>query len=502
MTFLHNFYYSIKKYLFTTMILVISLNIFASELENNLDNEEKFPQVSDLIPSPGRINKLVATYSTELNKTIELYEFDVFGIAKYDVKSKKLTKQQRFNKIKDKIFDKILVIEGKKTDIDKSLSYKNNHDDMLDKNSVIYFYDMRIVGKFVTDKMIETEYNSNRKKFLLDFESEKKNVKKLLVSQNSKKISDYAKFFMDSLRTSYKVYYNDSLYNEMLNRFNFNSKQKLIDSVKSLRGNQTLARYNKIDLKASYLASRIENVKPMNIPFLKQRKNALRNLTDGLIINELLTLEARKAGMHEINKVKIQSDMDMESYIGTTYKKRMFSENKFFPSGIEVENYYIDNKYKDESFKSKHKMQVYEIIMFYENDDEDSENDKIKVYSKMEELRQKILESKDELEFEKYSKFYNRPHSRDGFLGWIFKTDLSMIGETAFNMHEGEISDLIVQKKAISMLKVVKVQKPMVYAIKYVEEIIKQKLMKENRRNYKEKTIRDLFGKYEVKIID
>ena len=485
------------------LISLLSFSLFASEkVETKPVKEEILPQMENLIPSPGRKNKLVASFKTKSNETVEIKEFDVFGIPRYDMKSKKMTKKKRFEKIKNKILDKIFVIEGKKTDIDKSLSYKQNRDEMMDKNAVIYFYDYRIIGKFITEDDIKSEYENNRKKYHGSLKSEKKNIKELLISKKRKDISSYAKFYMDSLRTTHSVYYNDSLFNEMITRFNFNSKQKLIDSLKSLKTDQVLVRYGNIELKLSYLADRIEKIKPMNIPLLKKRKNALRNLIDGSIINKLLAIEAKKAGIYEIEEINKQSDKDVEFYIGTIYKKRLFSENKFFPTGTDIENYYIDNKYKDESLKSKHKMQVYEIIMFYENNDDDPENDKLKVYAKMENLRQKILNSTEEKEFEKYSKFYNRPHSKDGFLGWIFEDDLSLIGKTAVKMSEGEISDLLVQKKAISMIKVVKVQKPMVYAIKYVEEIIKQKLMKQNREAFKEKTVSDLFGKYKVKIIN
>jgi len=504
---MNNFYNTIiskKSVIIFTSIFMFVISLLAAEMNNKIEEENKneFPLKKDLITSPGRTNKLVASFKIDSKETIQLKEFDVFGLPKYDMKSKKITKQQRFEKIKNKVLDKILINEGKSTDIDKSLSYKNNRDKMMDKNAVIYFYDYRIVDKFVSDKDIKSYYNENRKKFVKDFDNEKKKIKDLLIGVKREEIGTYAKFYMDSLRTSYKVYYNDSLFDEIISRFNFNSKQKLIDSISTLSKNETLVKYGKTDLNVSYLISRIEKVKPMNIPLLKKRENALKYLMDGSIVNELLASEAKKTNIYDLPEINKQSDFEMESYIGSIYKKRLFSENKFFPTGIDVENYYIDNKYKDESLKSKYKAQVYEIIMFYEDNDDDPENDKLKVYAKMETLRQKIINSKEEKEFEKYAKFYNRPHSRDGFLGWIFKDDLSLIGETAAKLKEAEISDLIVQKKAISMIKVTKVKEPQVYAIKYVEEIIKQKLMKENRKNYKEKVIGELFTKYQVKIID
>ena len=144
-------------------------------------------------------------------------------------------------------------------------------------------------------------------------------------------------------------------------------------------------------------------------------------------------------------------------------------------------------------------MWVFEIFKKYDNSDENEENHKIKVAIELENIRQKIIV--DGEKFEKYAKFYSRPHSRDGELGFIFETDHAMVGKTAAEMDEGDISDLIIQEKAISIIMVTKVQQPLLYKLDFVEDIIKRRLIKIKRNHFFEEYKKEMFAKYRVNYI-
>lgn len=144
-------------------------------------------------------------------------------------------------------------------------------------------------------------------------------------------------------------------------------------------------------------------------------------------------------------------------------------------------------------------MWVYEIFKEYNNEDSDKTNDKINVAIELENIRQKVLNGE---EFEKYAKFYPRPHTKDGELGFVFEDDYAMIGKEAFKMNSGDISDLIIQQKAISVIKVTQVQEPMLYKFDYVENIIRKKLTDSKRELFLENYKNELFKKYKVKILN
>ncbi|MFO7809856.1 MAG: hypothetical protein R6V47_00600, partial [Candidatus Delongbacteria bacterium] len=75
-------------------------------------------------------------------------------------------------------------------------------------------------------------------------------------------------------------------------------------------------------------------------------------------------------------------------------------------------------------------------------------------------------------------------------------------GKTAANMKEGEVSELIIQDKAISVIKVYEVQKPMLYKFEYVEDTIKRRLIDINREMFLDNYRQELFEKYNVAFID
>ena len=245
-----------------------------------------------------------------------------------------------------------------------------------------------------------------------------------------------------------------------------------------------------------YLYDQIRLVKPYHLQNLSDIK-MLKAMSEGKILNSLLKKKAETKGLFK-NKLVIQQTKDQLKYfIAGKYKEIISSDGKFIPNKEEMIDYYIAHK-DDEELKSKRKMWVFEIFKFYDNSDDKKDNDKIKVAIELENIRQKIISGE---EFEKYAKFYPRPHTKDGELGFIFESDHALVGKTAAKMNEGDISDLIIQEKAISIIKVTKVQESMLYKFEYVEEIIKRNLIASKRESFLENYRKELFKKYKVDVI-
>ena len=210
----------------------------------------------------------------------------------------------------------------------------------------------------------------------------------------------------------------------------------------------------------------------------------------------IIIINNKKRGCFKNDDVIKETEDQMRYLAARIYRDVIYSDDKFIPTKDEMIDYYIENK-NDSTLWSRRKMWVFEIFKEYNNEDDIKENDKINVAIELENIRQKILSGE---EFEKYAKFYPRPYSKDGELGFIFEDDHAMIGKTASEMNEGDISDLIIQKKAISIIKVTQVQEPMLYKFEYVEEIIKRRLVSLKKDEFKDRHKNELFQKYKVKI--
>jgi hypothetical protein len=224
----------------------------------------------------------------------------------------------------------------------------------------------------------------------------------------------------------------------------------------------------------------------------------LKSLVDGKILNELLAKVAESKGYLKDKRVIANILDKMKYFVSSEYKKRIFSPNNLKPTKDELIDYYIEHK-DDTELKTKKKMWTYEIFKFYDNTDSIESNDKIKVAIELENIRQKILEGES---FKKYAKFYARPNIKDGVLGFIYKTDYAKIGETADKLKVNEVSELIIQKKAISIVNVTEIKEPQLYKFDYVEEIIKNRVIDEKRDKFKDELRRKLFKKYKVELLN
>lgn len=448
---------------------------------------------SENVTTPFRYNIPLAVISGDT-----ITEYQVFGYPSTFVTRREMSISERKEDIDNYILAQILQKEGDTPSIKNSDDYKKNYDNLLSRNSAEYLRELLIDEKFITPAVIKEYQGKNNEAIHEDSSDNSENENIILKIKDDKKqeINNFVRSYLDSLIIEYKVNYNDELFKKIAN-IRAKSPEEFSESLLSFGLNTTVVSYGDWKVTVKKLYDGIKKIKPYHLTQLSSVP-VLKSMTDGDILNSILVKEAEKKGITSMKYVKEKTEDQMKYFIASKYKDILLSDANFIPDKEEIVDYYINNK-DDRSLWSRRKMWVYEIFKNYDNNDDDEENDKIKVAIELENIRQKILSGEEE--FEKYAKFYSRPGSKDGLLGYVFEDDFAMIGKTAFKMNSGDISDLIIQEKAISVIQVKEVQEPALYKFDYVEEIIKRRLTDEKKRQFFHDYKKDLFKKYKVEYI-
>lgn len=444
---------------------------------------------SETLLTPFRENIPLAVISGDT-----ITEYQVFGYPSTSTSRREISVSERKENIENYILAQILQIEADTPSIKNSEDYKRNYSKLLSRNSAEYLREMIINEKFITPAMI-SEYQGKNKGSISEA-SEMGNMISDIKNAKKQEINIFVRSYLDSLIREYGVKYNDDLYKKVSN-IRKKSPEEFAESLLPFGLNTTILTYGERNVTLEKLYEEIKKIKPYQLNHLSS-VSVLKSMIDGDILNSILVKEAENQGITSMKYVKEKTENQMKYFIAGKYKDIVLADTNFIPDKEEMIDYYIDNK-DDRSLWSRRKMWVYEIFKSFDNNDDVDENDKIKVAIELENIRQKIIS--DEEEFEKYAKFYSRPGIKDGLLGFIFEDDYAMIGKAAYNMNSGDVSDLIIQEKAISIIKVDKVQEPALYKYDYVEEIIKRRLMGEKKRQFFHDYKKELFKKYEVEYI-
>lgn len=448
---------------------------------------------SETIMTPYRENIPLAVISGDT-----ITEYQVFGYPSAFTGKTEKSLSERKDDIDNYLLARILRKEGDNPSIRNSEDYKRNYSKLLSKNSADYLREMLINEEFITPSMI----NEYRGKSLSGVQNDGKEESGMegIISEirNAKKqeINAFIKSYLDSLIKAYGVEYNEELFSK-ISSFKVGSPEEFAESLLPFGLNTTIVGYGEWKVKLRKLYEEVKKIKPYHLRHLSSVP-VIKSLTDGDILNSILVKEAEKKGITEMKYVKDMTDDQMKYFIASKYKDVLLADANFIPDKEETLEYYISNK-DDRTLWSRRKMWVYEIFKIYDNDDDSEDNDKIKVAIELENIRQKIISGEEE--FEKYAKFYSRPGSKDGLLGYIFEDDYALVGRTAAKMKSGEISDLIIQEKAVSVIKVAEVQEPALYKFDYVEEIIKRRLIDEKKRKFFHDYKKELFQKYKVEYL-
>ena len=398
----------------------------------------------------------------------DIKEFDIFGVPSFSKARNKMSNSKRAGKIQDHILDVIFQTEGNIPEIINSQSYKRTYK-LLSRKVAVDLY-----REDITKKELKNTKNDPNK---------------------SKEINLYVTKILDSLKIAHSVNYNEELFRS-ISKIGISDPNKFADSLLVIGGEKELVVYKGKKARIRDLAVVVKQLKPYHIGNLR-KASVLKSLVDGKILNELLVEVARSKGYFKDERVGEKTIDQMKYFVSSEYKKRLFSPNNLKPSKDELIDYYIEHK-DDSELKTIRKMWTYEIFKTYDNNDDTESNDKIKVALELENVRQKIIAGES---FEKYAKFYARPNTRDGELGYIYRTDHAMIGQTANSLKINEISELIIQKKAISIVKVTEIKEPQLYKFDYVEEIVKNRVIDNKRDKLKNELRRKLFKKYKVELL-
>ena len=454
------------------------------------------PVVDKVILTPAIENNVLAEfYLPETKKKVTVREYDVFGLPNVYTIRKKIKSSKRAKSINNYLFDKLIQAEAQEKKYTSFPEFKSFRKKIHDKVAVKRFFDLKIAARFVTDKMVKDYYEQNKKDYPEGYDKSSIEILRVL-SGKDRRIATYANFYLDSVRKDYGVAYNDSLLQKISN-LSFSDKETLIKSLKKIGAEKNLIDYNKTTIRVRDLIRKISEMKPYHIVHYKSVK-MLKNLLDGDISNEILMDLAQKNGVYELPEViaAVDNTPGLLAYMGRKYKENYLLESNLNIVKDDLYEYYLAHK-TDKELSSSKKMWVTEIFKKYDNKDDDPENDKIKVAIELEGILEKI---KGGEKFEKYAKLYYRPQMEDGVLGFIYKDDYAKIGEVADTLKSGEVSELIYQQKAISIVKVSEIKEAQLYKFDYVEPIVKERVLQLKRKQKEDELKNELFNKYNVKL--
>ncbi|MDA3885688.1 MAG: peptidylprolyl isomerase [Candidatus Delongbacteria bacterium] len=418
---------------------------------------------STQVLTPGYENSILAKIDGK-----DVREFDVFGVPSISKVRNKITNLKRSDKIQNYILDVIFQTEGNIPSIINSQGYKRTYK-LLSKKVAVDTYREDITREELKNKKDEPH--------------------------KDKVSNHYIAKILDSLKIAHNVKYKEELFRS-ISEIEISDPNEFADSLLVIGGEKELVVYKDLSTRISDLVVVIRKLKPYHIDKLR-KVSVLKSLVDGKILNQLLVEIVDSKGYFEDKRVVERTIDQMKYFVSSEYKKKLFSYDNLKPSKDELIDYYIDHK-DDLELKTIKKMWTYEIFKAYDNSDDIESNDKIKVALELENIRQKIIAGES---FEKYAKFYARPNVRDGELGYIYRTDYAMIGQTAYSLEINEMSELIIQKKAISIIKVTEIKEPQLYKFEYVEEIVKNRVIDKKRDKLKNELRRKLFKKYNVELL-
>ncbi len=466
----------------TRIILLLNLVLISLLLAKN--------QLPERILTPAEKNRKVAQIKGKI-----VTEYDVFGPFKIENTPKYLSKEQREEKISKYLLTEILADEGLKHGYDSLLNFDQTKRFLLEKEAVLKLYDDLFIHSVINDQEIENYYQNNQSFFLKDYQDSKELILTVLKKEKEQEISKEVGFYLDSLKKAYQVAYNEDLF-RMVASINLPTQDLLMDSLKKIDQsyyNQNLISYNKQIVRFKDLVEAIKNLPPFAV-FNTRKISFLKTITEGPIINKILLEEAKKRGFLENKEVISRALKKLRPYIAKMYGKHLFVESKYLPTNDEMVNYYLEHK-RDPELMSEKKVRVYEIFIPF--DKENLKQSKMKAIIKLENFLKDIKEGDD---FFKYAKFYHRDFSFDGDLGYIFENDFGKVSKQAVTMQAGDISEVIIQPYAASIIKVTEVFEPRLYIYEQVVDLIRRKIITKKQTAAQEKFKIDKFKEYNVVI--
>lgn len=443
------------------------------------------------INTPHDENYLLASY--ELGATSkELREFDVFGFPKIGEIKRKLSEEEREDYIRKNLlqylsgFDSYQQLRDEPFIVKKRTLLFGKYSSMALRDSLI--------EECISDSEANAYYAENKKKYLKTFSEAKESIKRKL-AKSSETFKGKINSILDSLRKENNIFYNHEVIRQILKAEPF-TKKNLISKMSDMINSENVVMISdKIRNNHVYLSDfkkTVSTFKPYAIKNLKN-ESLFWSLLEGPVMNPLLAEHAKNLGFQNKEEVINKALDELYPFVGIRKLEEMFRTENFIPTEEEMITFYNDH-INDKELRNKEKYLVKEIFKLFPKDE--GEKGKLKVLAEM----QKILDDiKENHNFAEYAKKYNRGVDKNGYLGHIYKDEYAKVGEVASKMKEGTVSDLIIQKYAVSIIELEERMESKPFAFKYVRDNIKLKMIADRKNQLHKSYEAELFEKYKVK---
>lgn len=321
------------------------------------------------------------------------------------------------------------------------------------------------------------------------YENERENLRDRILKSSSGTIRERSTAYLDSLRKRYNVTYFDDKIKILSDKIRTSEndmkrarkRMKPYELLKDVMFKGILASYDNINIDLLWLENKLQESPNIKIPGLGSFNN-LKKLLEDFITRDLILKVANQKNFHKLSEYKNELEKYKEQLI---YREVLNNEiySKISPADEDALEYYEKNR---EKYKTKEQVNVYEIF--------------VKTKSIADNIYQRLMNGED---FKKLAEEYTERRATKkmgGNLGWLTRGQYGNIGNKAFKMKIGEISEPIRYGSGWSIIMVKNRKEPEYRPFNKVKSLVKSDIKKELRENYKKEWLENMKKKFDVKI--
>ena len=322
------------------------------------------------------------------------------------------------------------------------------------------------------------------------YKNARKQMRKRLSSMNRAALSSEAKKFLKNAKAEYIVSWQDSSLKKFAGKispFAQASRTDLVDSLKKLPAdikNMTLVKCKNSNFTVNDFITRVR-ITPERRQLALYRKEGVQLAIDGWLTEDALIHQAKQKGVDKNHQIVFNADIQLKNEMVKRFVNNDIETN-VVAGEKEMHDFYEANKEKKYSLPEQVKVQ--EIMV----------RDKALAYKIAK--RAKKGES-----FSRLAKKYTertRYKKKNGVIGYIPKGAWGVIGDKAFHMKPGQISDPISLGKRFSIIKLLDRKAKEIQPFNKVEDRVKRDVIKDIKNRRKQEWLANKRNELKVKIYD
>jgi len=315
-------------------------------------------------------------------------------------------------------------------------------------------------------------------------------MRRRLISINRSTLSTLAKKYLRDAKAEYLVSWQDSSLNKfasILHPFAKISRVALVDSLENMDKeikDILLVKCKNRDFTVSDFITRLKTT-PARRELAFDRPEGLKIAIDGWLTEDALVYKAKQKGLDKDPQVVAETNLHLKNEMVKRFLEKHI-ENDINPSDKDMHDFYEANK--ENRYFLPERVKIQEIMV----------HDKDLAYKLAK--RAKKGES-----FSKLARKYterSRYKKKNGVIGYFPKGAWGVIGDQAFHMKVGQISDPITLGKRYSIIKLLDKKGKEIKPFKEVIDKVKRDVIKDIKNKRRQEWLDNKRNELKVKIYD